>query len=154
MSQHAQRPRHTDAATRRSYTWMVLLTMGISVWQGGVHLMCTGAQCQRHIGKYVRFQTPYGYHEGVIERVNGNQVTILSPRHYIPTQLASESLNLSSLNPLDLDLALVWGGFGRGGLGRGYAGSNQGGYGGYGGYGWGRWAVSFLIIYALWGLVW
>ena len=106
--------------------------------------MCSRAQCQRYVGQYVRFQTPYGYHEGVIERIRGNQAIVLSPRKFIPVQFVSEPLDTDEEKRLDL--ALAWGG--------GYGG--RGGYGGYGawGYGWGRWAVSWLIIFVLFGLWW
>lgn len=93
---------------------------------------------QRHIGKYVRFRTPYGYHEGVIERIQGDQVIILSPQQYIPPKLALEPLDAEEAKRLDL--ALTFGGYGV---------AREG----HGGYGWGRWAISFLIIYLLWGLL-
>lgn len=109
--------------------------------------MCSRAECQRYVGKYIRFQTPYGYHEGIVENVRGNQAIILSPRHYIPAQLVSDSVDADDMKRLDL--ALAWG-YPGGAFGGGYG---RRGYGGYG-YGWGRWAVSFLIIYALWGLLW
>lgn len=112
--------------------------------------MCSRSECQRYIGQYVRFRSPYGYHEGVIERVSGNQAIVLSPRRYIPVHLASTDLRTS--DEQKLDVALAWGGYG-GGYGRGYGG----GYPGYGygyGYAWGRWAVSFLAIYLLFGLLW
>lgn len=111
--------------------------------------MCSRADCKRNVGKYVRFQTPYGYHEGVIERISGEKAVILSPRKYIPVQFASKTLDTDAEQRLDI--ALAWGGFGGGG---GYGGGYGAGYGGWGGYGWGRWAVSFLIIYVLWGLWW
>lgn len=80
---------------------------------------------------------------------------VRSPRRYIPAQLADSTLGEDEVK--GLDLALAWGGYGAGGYGaRGYGagGYGAGGYNGWGGYGWGRWAVSFLIIYALWGLWW
>ena len=112
--------------------------------------MCSRTECLRYTGQYVGFRSPYGYHEGVIQGVRGNQAIVLSPRRYIPAQLASESLDMDEEERLDL--ALAWGY--RGGYG-GYGG--RGGYGAYGGgwgYGWGRWAVSWLVIYALFGLWW
>ncbi|GMA66295.1 hypothetical protein NZD89_28905 (plasmid) [Alicyclobacillus fastidiosus] len=116
--------------------------------------MCTQAECQRHIGKFVQFKTPYGYHQGVIEQIKGEKAIILSPSRYVPAQLASTELLDDDVKKLDV--ALAWW---RGGLGRaGYPGVAAGGYprGAYGyggwGYGWARWAVSFLIIYALFGL--
>ncbi|QQE77180.1 hypothetical protein [Alicyclobacillus sp. SO9] len=103
--------------------------------------MCTRAECERHIGKWVQLRTPYGVHRGVIERVTATKAIIKSPKQYIPVDLA-----LDDADERKLDVALAWGGYGRGG----YPG---GGYGGAYGYGaWGRWAVSFLIIYVLWGL--
>src|SRR5579875_103467 len=110
--------------------------------------MCSRAECLRHVGQYVRFMTPYGYHEGIIERVTGEQAIILSPRRYIPPQLASETLDPDEVKRLDI--ALAWGGYGAGG----YPGYGRGGYGAGYGWGWGRWAASFLIIYVLWGLWW
>lgn len=113
--------------------------------------MCSRTECMRHVGQYVRFTTPYGYHEGVIERVTNRQAIVLSPRRFIPAQLAADSRDADQAERLDL--ALCWGGYGRypaygGGYGRaGY------GYGGWG-YGWGRWAVSWLVIFALFGLWW
>lgn len=109
--------------------------------------MCTRAECLGYVGRYVQFRTQYGYHQGVIERVSGNQAVILSPRKYIPAQLLSESLDEDEEKRLNV--ALAWGGYGGGG---GYRGGYGAGYGyGWGG-GWARWAVSFLVIYALWGL--
>jgi len=118
--------------------------------------MCSRAECQRYVGQYVRFRSPYGYHEGIIERVSGNRAVVLSPRRYIPVQLATETLDAN--DEKRLHVALAWGGYGggyggRGGYGGGYGGPGGYGYGGWG-YGWGRWAVSFLIIYLLWGLWW
>lgn len=118
--------------------------------------MCTRAECEGHVGQWVHFRTKYGYHVGLVERVTKDSAIVLSPRQHIPARLAT--LDVNSDDAERLDLALAWGGFGRGGYpGAGYGGGaggygGRGGYGGWGGYGWGRWAVSFLIIYALWGL--
>ncbi|GLG00234.1 hypothetical protein Alches_02730 [Alicyclobacillus hesperidum subsp. aegles] len=107
--------------------------------------MCTKADCERYIGKMVGFRTKYGYHVGFVERVTQDSAIILSPRKYIPTEFASANVSDDELQRLDLALA-QWGGA----PGAGYGGFG-GGYGGWG-WGWGRWAVSFLIIYVLWGL--
>ncbi|KPV45762.1 hypothetical protein AN477_02000 [Alicyclobacillus ferrooxydans] len=119
--------------------------------------MCTRADCERHVGQWVSFRTKYGYHVGLVERVTKDSAIVLSPRQHIPTHLASADIRADDVERLDL--ALAWGGFGRGGYpGSGFgggapgAGAYGGGFGGRGGYGWGRWAVSFLIIYVLWGL--
>ncbi|MCF8563385.1 hypothetical protein LLE49_01325 [Alicyclobacillus tolerans] len=110
--------------------------------------MCTRADCERHIGQWVQFHTQWGLHRGIIERVTNRSAILVSPRRYIPAQFASETRDISdetmSADMKKLDLALTW-------YGSGAAG---GGYGGYGGIGWGRWAVSFLAIYALFGLWW
>ncbi|MCY0900912.1 MAG: hypothetical protein OWU32_01835 [Firmicutes bacterium] len=124
--------------------------------------MCTKAQCEQHVGQWVQFRTPYGHHIGLVERISGNEAIVVSPRQYVPAQFA-RTVNQSDEDKLDVALAF-WGGggypragFGGGprvGYGAGAVG-RPGGYGGYGGYGfgWQRWAVSFLIIYALWGLL-
>lgn len=115
--------------------------------------VCTKLECQRHLGKHVQFYTPWGYHQGILERMNRNSVTVLSPRKYIPTHLASAQISEDEAKKLDVSLA-AWGGYGAGNAVGGYGGyGGRGGYGGWG-YGWGRWAVSFLVIYALFGLWW
>ncbi|MCY0874935.1 MAG: hypothetical protein OWT28_01420 [Firmicutes bacterium] len=125
--------------------------------------VCTKAQCEQHVGQWVRFQTPYGQHIGRIERVTADQAIVVSPRPYVPSHLA-QPVSVDDETKLDMALAF-WAGAGspRAGYGGGYGmgpGRTGGGYGNgagrpgaYGwGYGWQRWAVSFLIIYALWGL--
>ncbi|QQE81016.1 hypothetical protein [Alicyclobacillus sp. SO9] len=104
--------------------------------------MCSRTQCLHYVGQYVSFRSPHGYHEGVIERISGNRAVVLSPQRYIPMGLATD-VSLDDGEERRLDAVLTWGGYG------GY-----GGRGGAYGYGWGRWAVSFLVIYALLGLWW
>lgn len=108
--------------------------------------MCSRAQCQQHVGQWIQFRTPYGQHIGQVERVTADQAIILSPRQYVPRHLA-QPVSADEESRLDLALAF-WGG--RGGYGMGAGGAGAGGYGF--GYGWQRWAVSFLVIYALFGL--
>ncbi|MCL6517282.1 hypothetical protein [Alicyclobacillus sp.] len=109
--------------------------------------MCTRAECEKYVGKWVGFRTKYGYHVGLIERVTPNAAIVLSPRQYIPKHVTTLAVSASDVEKLDL--ALAWGGFG------GAPGAGYGGWGGWGwGWGWGRWAVAFLIIYVLWGLWW
>lgn len=114
--------------------------------------MCTRQQCEAYVGQWVRFRTPYGAHQGMIERLTPSKAIIVSPRQYAPAQLISDSVDVSDMEKLDV--ALAWGRMGRGAVGYpgvGYGGAGR--YGGYGyGYGWARWAVSFLVIYALFGL--
>jgi hypothetical protein len=104
--------------------------------------MISKSQCRQYVGKWVRFQTPYGHHVGIVERVTPDAMMVLSPRQYVPRQVASQAVS-----DVDRpDLALAWWGMPGGAYG-------APGYGGLG-FGWARWAVSFLIIYALWGLLW
>lgn len=118
--------------------------------------MCTRQQCEQYVGQWVRFRTPYGVHQGMIERVTPSKAIVVSPQQYAPAELISDKVDASDMEKLDI--ALAWGPVGRGAVGypgAGYgarAGAGYGGgYGGYG-YGWARWAVSFLVIYALFGL--
>lgn len=129
--------------------------------------MCTKAQCEQHLGKMVQFRTPYGHHIGMIEQVTANQVIVLTPKRFAPSHL-SRPVNLSDEDKLDVALAFWGGGYPRAGFGPGAGAGYRYGYGGPGrpvgnmggraGYGWGgnwqRWAVSFLVIYVLWGLLW
>jgi len=97
----------------------------------------------------VHFQSQYGYHQGIIERISNDKVIILSPRQYVPTRLTGLDVPTDEVNQFDIALA-AWGVYGRGAYGAGV-----GGYGGgIGRYGWTRWAVSFLAIYVLFGLLW
>lgn len=75
-----------------------------------------------------------------MERVTNHSAIMLSPRQYVPVQFASADVGEDEFAKLDAAL-----------IGYGYGGGYRG-YGGVG-YGWQRWAVSFLIIYALWGLL-
>lgn len=110
--------------------------------------MCvTKAECLRYVGQWVRFRTPYGWHRGVIERVTDSHLIVLSPRREVPLQFASAATPVTAAEQRRLDVALAqW--YGPPGLGWGMPG-----VGGWG-WAWSRWAVSFLIIYALWGLLW
>ncbi|AEJ42738.1 hypothetical protein [Alicyclobacillus acidocaldarius] len=113
--------------------------------------MCTKAECERLVGRWVTFRTPYGQHHGLIERVTEDgRVIVLSPRSQ-----AVPSLVLTDGDAAGVDPVLAYGGFGPGPMGGpGYGAPPYGvpgpGYG-YGGA-WVRWAVPFLIIYALFGL--
>lgn len=109
--------------------------------------MCTRSQCEKHVGKWVKFRTPFGVHQGIIEEIRGDKAIILSPKQYVPKQV--ESIDVTPEELGKLDVALAYGGYpGAGGA----VGGHYGGYG-YWGFGWSRWAVSFLIIYLLWGLL-
>ncbi|MCL6592727.1 MAG: hypothetical protein K6T31_02005 [Alicyclobacillus sp.] len=103
--------------------------------------MCTRADCEKFVGQWVRFRTPYGEHMGLLERVTPRAAIVLSPRQYVPAQWA-QAPSLPDGEAARLDAVLAWGAPGAFGYGAGW------------GWGWQRWAVSFLIIYALWGLLW
>ncbi|WP_206830332.1 hypothetical protein [Alicyclobacillus fructus] len=113
--------------------------------------MCNRADCERLVGRWVTFRTPYGQHQGLIERVtdDGRVVVLSPPSHAVP------SLILTDGDAKGVDPVLAYGGFGPRPMGApGYGMPPYGvpgpGYG-YGGA-WVRWAVPFLIIYALFGL--
>lgn len=120
--------------------------------------MSTRSEFEQHVGQWIRFRTKYGNHVGLVERVTNDSAIMISPRNQIPVNFAGDEVSNNELERLDL--ALAWwggGGLGRGGYpgggyGRGVPGAGAYRGGGYGGYGWGRWAVSFLVIYALFGL--
>ncbi|WP_245632860.1 hypothetical protein [Alicyclobacillus kakegawensis] len=107
---------------------------------GGELIMCSQRDCERYVGQWVQFSTPYGVHRGILERVTQRHAIVLSPRQYIPAQFATESLKADEEKRIDAVLASGYGPYG-GGYGWGYPGAY-----------WGRWAVSFLIIFTLLGL--
>ncbi len=124
-------------------------------------LLISKADFERYIGKWVRFRTPYGYHQGIVERVTEDSVVVVAPKQWIPVQLATE-VQMSDLQKLDISTANL-SGFGRpygGYAGVPYAGMGPGygfqgtspRYGGFGPFGFARWSVAFLIIFALFGL--
>lgn len=109
--------------------------------------MCTMGQCRKSMGQWVRFQTPWGSHRGIVEDVNDRAVLMRVPRQYAPMGLASHNL---STDEQKLDVALAqWGGYGAG-YGGGYGGRRWGypGYGAWGG-GWWWWWLAFAWIFAL-----
>lgn len=116
--------------------------------------MCTMGQCKKSVGQWVRFQTPWGTHHGVVADVNQRAVLMRVPRQYAPTGLANHS---QSSDDQKLDVALAqWGGYRAGAYGgypSGY--SARWGYPGYGawrgGFWW--WWLAFAAILAL-ALLW
>lgn len=101
--------------------------------------MCTYGQCQRAVGQWVQFSTPWGAHRGIVRQVTQQGVLMSVPRTYAPQGLVNGS-NISGKSDEErLDLALAAYGYGPGmGYGRpGYGG----GYGapGYGWWGGGWW---------------
>lgn len=109
--------------------------------------MCTQGECNRAMGQWVRFQTPWGVHRGVVESVNQQAVLVRVPRTYAPTSLTSHKATGESDDARKLDIALaVWGG----GYAAGY-GRRGWGYPGYGGWygGWWWWWLAFAWIFWL-----
>lgn len=115
--------------------------------------MCTKCQCRKNMGQWVRFQTQWGMHQGMIEDMNDRAVLVRVPRRYAPAGYVNDAV---PENPEDrkLDVALAaWGGYGGGyggGPGYGYGGGRWGrpGYGGwYGGWWW--WWLAFAWIFWL-----
>ena len=113
--------------------------------------------CIRYMGQWVRFQTPWGMHQGIVTDINNRGVLMRVPRRYAPTGLASADKVIGVDDEQKLDLALAqWGyrGYGYGPYGGGYgarAGYGGWGYPGYGGWygGWWWWWLAFAWIFAL-----
>ncbi|KPV44837.1 hypothetical protein [Alicyclobacillus ferrooxydans] len=117
--------------------------------------MCSRGDCIRYMGQWVRFQTPWGMHQGIVTDINNRGVLMLVPRRYAPTRLASADKVIGVDDEQKLDLALAqWGYRGYGPYGGGYgarAGYGGWGYPGYGGWygGWWWWWLAFAWIFAL-----
>ncbi|MCY0874915.1 MAG: hypothetical protein OWT28_01320 [Firmicutes bacterium] len=126
--------------------------------------MCTRGQCQKNLGNWVQFETPWGRHRGVVERVTDRGVLMRVPRQYAPTSLATHRALRAETEEQRLDLALAqWGYGGAGGWGGGagapgygaYGGAygnrgyGNGGYGGWWGGGWWWWWLAFAWIFWL-----
>jgi hypothetical protein len=121
--------------------------------------LCTMGQCQKHLGQWVQFQTPWGRHRGVIEAVNPRGVLIRVPRQYVPARLANHAQSPDQSDEQKLDMALTQWGYGGGwGGGPGYGGAPawNGGYGrpGYGGWWWGGWWWWWLAFAWIFWLAW
>lgn len=106
--------------------------------------MCHRSQCVHHMGNWVRFQTPWGVHQGIVTQVNQNAVLMRVPRQYAPMRLMSHSEQTGVNDEQKLDLALTQYGYGYG-----YGG--RWGYPGYGAWygGWWWWWLAFAWIFAL-----
>lgn len=113
--------------------------------------MCARTDCARYMGQWVRFQTPWGMHRGVISAMNNRAVLIRVPRSYAPIQLAASTKVLDVDDEKRLDLALAWGRYGGYGGGYGYGARRGWGAPGYGGWygGWWWWWLAFAWIFAL-----
>lgn len=102
----------------------------------------------RYMGQWVRFQTPWGSHRGIIADVNQRAVLVRVPRGYVPAGLVSDTKAGDDEKNLDVALAQYgyYGGY------RGYGAARGGwGYPGYGGWygGWWWWWLAFAWIFAL-----
>ncbi|OPG16099.1 hypothetical protein [Ferroacidibacillus organovorans] len=112
--------------------------------------MCTYGQCQRAVGQWVQFSTPWGAHHGIVRQVTQQGVLMSVPRTYAPQGLVN-GMNFSGKSDEErLDLALAAYGYGPGMGGRpGYGGGyGAPGYGWWGG-GWWWWWLAFAWIFAL-----
>ncbi|MCL6631319.1 MAG: hypothetical protein K6T63_01690 [Alicyclobacillus herbarius] len=116
--------------------------------------MCTRCQVEKHLGGWVEFRTPWGYHRGIVEQVTPNAVLMRVPRRYAPAGIATVSnLDVSHrASPSEkLDIALAqWA------YGRPYAYGARWGYPGWGAWwaGWWWWWLAFAWIWALAFLWW
>ncbi|WP_026975158.1 hypothetical protein [Alicyclobacillus contaminans] len=112
-------------------------------------------ECQRFVGRWVQFRTQYGCHLGYVERVSEDSMIVVTPQRYMPAALLSAATADGQTSRMDV--SLTWGiprsGPRRAGVGPWGPNGGVPGYG-FGPAPWYRWAVSFLIIYALWGLLW
>ncbi len=98
--------------------------------------MCTMDQCQEARGGWVQFQTQWGWHRGIVERVTDQGVLMRVPRQYAPTAPAGGQ-RLQGSDQERLDLALAQWGYGPA-YGPGYGVPRPGPWGGAPGYGVGR----------------
>jgi len=112
--------------------------------------MCTRGQCVSSLGQWVRFQTPWGMHRGIVADVNNRAVLMRVPRRYAPVGWASHTPSGTS-DEEKLDLALAQYGYGGYGGYPGYGRYGRWGYPGYGGWygGWWWWWLAFAWIFAL-----
>jgi hypothetical protein len=112
--------------------------------------MCTRCQCQKAVGQWVQFRTPYGYHRGVVERVAPQGVLMRVPRAYAPTSLASAIGLGEQTDEQRLDLALAQWGYGAPANGApGYAAPGYGYANGWWAAGWWWWWIAFAAIFWL-----
>lgn len=118
------------------------------------------SKCHSMKGRWARFHTPWGVHEGVVEQVVPGAVLMRVPRHFAPTALASVS-GMSADQKLDLALAqwigprgpMGWGAPGPYPPGPGVRGPGCAAPGcagpGWWAAGWWWWWVAFALILGL-----
>lgn len=113
--------------------------------------MCTRGECVRYMGQWVRFETPWGVHRGVVTDINHRAVLVRVPRRYAPSGLVSNATNKDTSDEQRLDLALTQYGYGGYGGYPGYGGYGRWGYPGYGGWygGWWWWWLAFAWVFWL-----
>lgn len=116
------------------------------------------SKCHTMKGRWARFQTPWGMHEGVVEQVAPGAVLMRVPRHFAPASMASATGAPGMPADQKLDLALAqWFGPRGGPMGWGapgpYAGPGVKGPGyaapGWWAAGWWWWWVAFALILGL-----
>lgn len=108
----------------------------------------TCAGCQ---GRWVQFETPWGIHRGIVERVEHDRVLIRVPRRYAPT-LASAIINPDLDKDKRLALALAKWGYGYPAGGYRFAKPIYGA--GWWAAGWLWWWLAFAWILALAAFWW
>lgn len=119
-------------------------------------MIFTMGQCQRNVGRWMEFRTPWGKTRGIVEEVNHRAVLVRIPKEHVPIQLLSQSHGADEAR---LDATLAEYGYP---AGPGYGGQTPGsggncapngrwGYPGYyGWYGsWFLWWLAFAWIFLL-----
>ncbi len=112
------------------------------LWKGGTEMGVTRLQCERCIGHWVQFRTPWGVHRGIVEAVTPQAVLVRMPRQYAPVGLANFTGNEGQRAEGDLVLAQYWGY-----PGRGYPYAYPGAWWWWAGWFW--WWLAFAWILAL-----
>jgi hypothetical protein len=106
--------------------------------------MCTMGQCERNMGRWMEFRTPWGKTRGIVEQVNHRAVLVRVPKEHAPVVLLNNS---QSSDEARLDVTLAQNGYPSYGAGGGYGGGEPG-YGGgarWGYPGYYRWVGPWLF---------
>lgn len=105
--------------------------------------------CMKYKGGWVQFQTPWGMHQGIVERVSGQGMLVRVPRQFAPA-LASLHIESNPNTGSQLDIAHAGWGY----PGKGFAGKGFYPGGGWWAGSWWVWWVAFAAIFALSFLFW
>lgn len=98
-------------------------------------------------GRWIEFQTPLGWHRGVVEQVGSDAALVRVPRQYAPVRMVSGTID-------ELDVQLLSDGENRSFVhayyGNGYGNRYGYGYGnGWWGNGWWWWWIPFWALLSL-----